>query len=222
MRPCRSSVPSASSIPASAGCEHAARLEQPGPTPESAPQQERGKARLPARNPTGAPTIPHRVASHQVDLNTNRCMHSQGEDAPEAVGATPLPASHRGHRSRFPRGFHGHDHRPGSAPGLFVVGVHAGCTHHTRTVTLQTGVVDDAGHVVPAHLVVYRIGVRNVRSLHDTEGAREENACKQWPPSTRISWLPPACCMYIAGLGRLGQGHVHMPSTTAGGKVPPV
>lgn len=62
----------------------------------------------------------------------------------------------------------------GLPPGPFVVGVHVRCTHHTRTVTLQTGVVDDAGRVVPAHLIEYRIGVRNMRCLDDAESAREE------------------------------------------------
>jgi len=58
MRPCRSSVPLASSIPASAGCEYAARLDQPRLTPELAPEQDRGKARLPAGNSDQRPDHP--------------------------------------------------------------------------------------------------------------------------------------------------------------------
>lgn len=70
-------------------------LDKPRPTPELSPEQDRGAVRLPGGNLTGAPTIPHRVAGHQIDLNTNRCMHCHGDDAPQAVGATPLPVSHR-------------------------------------------------------------------------------------------------------------------------------
>ena len=69
-------------------------LDKPGPTPLLGPLQDRGGSQLPADNPTGAPTIPHRISDHQIDLDYNRCMACHGKNAPETVGATPIPESH--------------------------------------------------------------------------------------------------------------------------------
>ena len=69
-------------------------LDKPGPTPVLGPEDDRGHSRLPADNPTGAPTIPHRIAGYQIDLDYNRCMACHSDQAPRVIGATPLPESH--------------------------------------------------------------------------------------------------------------------------------
>lgn len=84
---------------AAAAEDPAGQLDQPGRTPLLAPQQDRGPSRLPAGNPLGPPTIPHRITGYQQDLAFNRCLACHGDDAPEALGATPLPTSHRIDRS---------------------------------------------------------------------------------------------------------------------------
>ena len=72
----------------------AADLDKPGPTPELPPQDDRASAKLPAGNPEGPLTIPHRTRGQQLDLRHNRCMDCHGDDAPEEIQATPLPSSH--------------------------------------------------------------------------------------------------------------------------------
>lgn len=73
----------------------AADLDQPGPAPVLAPQDDRGDAVNIAENPAGPPTIPHQTTGHQMDLNYNRCMACHDKDSPAPVQAIPVPASHR-------------------------------------------------------------------------------------------------------------------------------
>ena len=81
-------------FPLALAADPAAHLDQPGPSPLMAPADDRSPARLPADNPSGAPTIPHGIDGQQTDLNSNRCLACHGAEAPAAVAATPLPPSH--------------------------------------------------------------------------------------------------------------------------------
>lgn len=73
----------------------AANLDQPGPAPVLAPQDDRGNAINIADNPAGPPTIPHRTRGQQTDLNYNRCMACHDDNAPDPVQAIPIPESHQ-------------------------------------------------------------------------------------------------------------------------------
>ena len=72
----------------------ARHLDQPGPTPMMGPEEDRDHSRLPADNPLGAPTIPHRITGHQMDRQFNRCLSCHGREAPPQLGARPMPDSH--------------------------------------------------------------------------------------------------------------------------------
>ena len=85
------------------GDDPAAYIDQPTRTPLLSPEEDRRPARRPAGNPTGAPTIPHRITGHQLTRQHNRCLTCHGRDAPESLGATPMPASHYLDRDGEPR-----------------------------------------------------------------------------------------------------------------------
>lgn len=72
----------------------AAELAVPQPSPRLQRQQDPGTEARIAGNPTGPRTIPHRIDGHQLTNNYNRCLACHGREAPEAVRATPIPATH--------------------------------------------------------------------------------------------------------------------------------
>lgn len=72
----------------------AAALARPAPAPRMAQPDDPGAGARPAGNVTGPRTIPHRIDGHQLHRDSNRCLACHGVNAPAAVRATPIPATH--------------------------------------------------------------------------------------------------------------------------------